>query len=649
MSRTGLAAALAACVSMAVYPAICGAESMYVYGIHNWNWGANIDVMSGLTGWCTEADLSRSGPNVGGRYAPMNAEGFTVVQRLDWEWGETIPLNPADYATFANNCRYHWARNIKDYCRHYSIGNEVDLTDVTSSQYVACFRMVRDAIKAEQPNARVLVGHWCNTGSVESVISALGPGGYDGLTAHTGSSVPTDLLSLLDQYGAPDDVGVYITEWGWVTDSNPNAQAVMMQFCQDVDNWNATHVRQVYSATYYRYPCWDSTFHLQAECSTIDNPAFRYMTANCAATNRYANDPVIISNPRVEVSTSDEDLVARWETNLPSKTMVWYWHASRPNGEFMPLQTSLVYDHSIPIHNDLWLWPNSEYQLVCRSPAWDLGDGSLGPLLVTTGPWTVSADDVTETSATIRWQTLFPSTSRVEYGETIAYGNEQTGPDGVTEHVVHLTELRPWTTYHYRVWSEADGYIPHHSEDLSFQTAVPGGPFIEVWPTRISADAWVLTGPPNDSFNLRNGGVSGAITYTITPDCPWLAAVPDSGTSSGETDVITITYDTTGLPAGEHVCPITITAPEAYNSPVSSPIVTLNLATVAPDFDGDGDVDQKDFGLFQVCLGAPGVRPAPACEQADLENDGDVDLSDFGVLQGCLSGTNVAPDPDCAG
>lgn len=622
------------------------AESMHVFGVHNWDWGANIDVMSWKTGWTTESDLSSGYPNVGGRYAPMNGEGFTVIQRLDWTWDDTVPPNPADYPTFASQCANHWAQNIKPYCRYYLIGNEVDLFGVSPSDYANCFQQCRNAIKAVQPEARVILGQWTNESNVRAVIRILGPGGYDGLSAHTGSSVPTGLLDMLDEEGAPAGVGVYITEWGWVKDSNPNSQNVMMQFCQSIQDWNATHERQVYAATWYRYPCWDPTFTL--ECSTIDNPAFENMTANCTATNSYAGNPVIISNPRVQVSSSNQDLIARWQTNLPSKTMAWYWHTSRPNGEFMPLQSSLVYDHQILIHNDTWLWPNTEYRLICRSPAWDVGDGSAGPFKVTTGPWTVTVEDIGLGSATVRWQTLFASTSRVEYGQTTAYGAEATGPAGVTDHAVTLTDLVPTTTYHFRVWSEADDYVPHHSADLTFQTTV-SGPFIDVWPSQISASASVLTNPPNGSFSIRNASVD-TITYDISPDCSWLSVNPEDGTSTGETDVIEIIYNTEGLLAGEYVCPITITAPEAVNSPRIAPVVTLTLTTVAPDFDGDGDVDQDDFGRLQQCFTGPGVaQTAPDCANVPLDSDDDVDVDDFVIFRGCLSGPGVCADPNCVG
>jgi len=71
-------------------------------------------------------------------------------------------------------------------------------------------------------------------------------------------------------------------------------------------------------------------------------------------------------------------------------------------------------------------------------------------------------------------------------------------------------------------------------------------------------------------------------------------------------------------------------------------------ATVAPDFDKDGDVDLEDFGMFQVCITGPDDGPPdPGCEQADFDNDNDVDLSDFGLFQRCMSGPNILADAGC--
>jgi hypothetical protein len=62
------------------------------------------------------------------------------------------------------------------------------------------------------------------------------------------------------------------------------------------------------------------------------------------------------------------------------------------------------------------------------------------------------------------------------------------------------------------------------------------------------------------------------------------------------------------------------------------------------DFDGDGDVDLADFGLFQGCFNGPNRPPAQSgCGSVDFDNDHDIDLADFGVFQGCFNGPNRPP------
>jgi hypothetical protein len=67
------------------------------------------------------------------------------------------------------------------------------------------------------------------------------------------------------------------------------------------------------------------------------------------------------------------------------------------------------------------------------------------------------------------------------------------------------------------------------------------------------------------------------------------------------------------------------------------------------DIDEDGDVDQEDFGIFQVCYD-PLALELPAhspCQCFDLDYSGAVDLNDFGLLQRCLSGPGIPADPTC--
>ena len=69
--------------------------------------------------------------------------------------------------------------------------------------------------------------------------------------------------------------------------------------------------------------------------------------------------------------------------------------------------------------------------------------------------------------------------------------------------------------------------------------------------------------------------------------------------------------------------------------------------SVGPDFDGDGDVDQSDFGQLQVCLTGPYVWVETECEGADMDGNGHVDEGDIMFFSDCLSGANVPAPPEC--
>ncbi len=155
---------------------------------------------------------------------------------------------------------------------------------------------------------------------------------------------------------------------------------------------------------------------------------------------------------------------------------------------------------------------------------------------------------------------------------------------------------------------------------------------------------------PDDTFTVRNGG-GGLMVYTISDNVNWLSVDPPGGESSGETDPIDIIYDVASLPVGSYTGTITIDAPDATNTPQ---YVVVHLTVEAPefapcDFDEDGDVDQEDFGQFQVCYSGAGIpQNDPTCDGADLHQDGDVDRDDFAKFQQCISGPNVPADSLCA-
>ncbi|HPD30626.1 MAG TPA: thrombospondin type 3 repeat-containing protein [Phycisphaerae bacterium] len=79
-------------------------------------------------------------------------------------------------------------------------------------------------------------------------------------------------------------------------------------------------------------------------------------------------------------------------------------------------------------------------------------------------------------------------------------------------------------------------------------------------------------------------------------------------------------------------------------------LVNVTDPGIPADMDGDGDVDQADFGLFQVCISGSSVpQTEPACRGAKLDDDDDVDADDVSLFTRCVSGAGVPGDRQCAG
>lgn len=422
-------------------------ESKYIFGIHHWGRGANVDVMSHETGWLLEFNLSGSNPNIIGRIQPGVGEGFTLIQRLDWNEEYTVPVTEADRLTFANDCA-RWAGHLKKFCRYYLIGNEMELWGgVSAHDYALVFRMARDAIQAVQPEARVIIGHWCNGNSLRSTIQQLGPDGYDGVCDHTGSTVSTSHLDMLDEEGARPGVGVYVTEFGWVRDTNPNAFSVLRNYYQEIGQSNASRERQIYCACWFVYPDnigWD-TFAL--ELALIDNPAFEAATALHTSFNSYAANPVIMTEMIAEVPDVGDRIAVSWETNVGARQQLWWVEAGQMRGDSTPLQDSSSKYHSITLIN---LTPSTAYEVMPLSTANDYGDAGGRRFRVKTGPWETDALQAGPGRVVVYWDTDWPARTMLEYGPDSSLPHTVVKPGLHTAHYVDLTGL-PKGIYNYRV------------------------------------------------------------------------------------------------------------------------------------------------------------------------------------------------------
>ncbi len=215
--------------------------------------------------------------------------------------------------------------------------------------------------------------------------------------------------------------------------------------------------------------------------------------------------------------------------------------------------------------------------------------------------------------------------------------------DDVGGHIPH--SLQTLGNSLFMSFSNADTNIGLY--DVMFTTAVGSQPRISVSTAGLSRTVFSHSSLPDDAIQLANT-CPGELNYTLTDNAGWLSVAPASGSSSGETDVITISYPgVSSLAAGIHHAAVTITG-NAVNSPQTIQI-QLRVQTVRPDFDGDGDVDQTDFGHLQTCLSGPNVAQMEAdCFDTRLDADQDVDSDDLGLLLNCYSGANLTANGACA-
>jgi len=104
-------------------------------------------------------------------------------------------------------------------------------------------------------------------------------------------------------------------------------------------------------------------------------------------------------------------------------------------------------------------------------------------------------------------------------------------------------------------------------------------PTIVVWPEVIELSALEAGSDPNDQIiKIRNAGPA-TINWQISEECSWLAANPESGSSTGEIDEVSLGMDISGLGWGIYDCDLTISDPCAVNNPR---IVEVSLDVIGP-------------------------------------------------------------------
>jgi hypothetical protein len=190
-------------------------------------------------------------------------------------------------------------------------------------------------------------------------------------------------------------------------------------------------------------------------------------------------------------------------------------------------------------------------------------------------------------------------------------------------------------------------YIMHNDAHIDAFQLVEVGTDLVAEPQQITHSVHFLEAATSQHVLQVDRAGTEVLNVTATADEGWISVSPTAGVVDGSPLTIDVTIDASGLAMGEYTGSIELTSVEASNSPLIVPVV-LSVVSVGPDLDQDGDVDQTDFGLFQVCVTGQGVTAQGFCAEADFRGDGDVDMDDFAVMQNCFTGAGIPALPDCA-
>jgi len=149
-----------------------------------------------------------------------------------------------------------------------------------------------------------------------------------------------------------------------------------------------------------------------------------------------------------------------------------------------------------------------------------------------------------------------------------------------------------------------------------------GLPLIGVEPTAVAFDYPVGGSRPEpQALSIWNDD-TGVLDWVIAEDCNWLEVEPNAGSSTGLADEVTLSVDTSGLPAGMYQCALVITAERASNSPYTFP-VTLHVGQVLLHVPGE-------YGTIQAAIDDSHDRDKVLVADGTYTGDGNRDIDFHG-------------------
>jgi uncharacterized membrane protein YphA (DoxX/SURF4 family) len=131
--------------------------------------------------------------------------------------------------------------------------------------------------------------------------------------------------------------------------------------------------------------------------------------------------------------------------------------------------------------------------------------------------------------------------------------------------------------------------------------------------------------PLSQTLELWNSG-DGALNWSVSEDATWLSLDPISGSSTGEHGFVTVSVNISGMAAGDYNAAITISAPDATNTPQTVPVsLTVNQPPKRPSY-------------ISPAAGATGLSLTPTLSSSDFSDPDPGDThaaSQWQVAKGC--------------
>ena len=209
-------------------------------------------------------------------------------------------------------------------------------------------------------------------------------------------------------------------------------------------------------------------------------------------------------------------------------------------------------------------------------------------------------------SASERWSAsnnipVYTSSSSMGAGGTYAITQASSTVRSTVQSRGQYTGQSAYVGFRFRVTHDtaADIYdISGTTTDTWYQTL--GGyslyveytrPTISLSTTSLSRSCVYGNNASSQSFTVTNTG-GGTLSYSISDNASWLSCSPTSGSSTGESDTITVYYSTSSLNPGSYSATITISSSDATNSPrtvsVSLSVADETISTPSTPTCGSG-------------------------------------------------------------